>query len=100
MENGGSDTGSEEKYLYLGNTELQHIAWPSTRDCKAGREFTCDGQGDIINVGFAQWEMFPKQAVASITTRFCLARYDWLGKVDTWWSPAMRRRWSGGQMVR
>ncbi|KAF7508050.1 hypothetical protein GJ744_009632 [Endocarpon pusillum] len=38
VEIGGSGTGSEEKYLYLGSTELQHIAWPGTGDCKAGRE--------------------------------------------------------------
>lgn len=38
MEIGGSGTGSEEKYMYLGSPELQHIAWPGTGDGKAGRQ--------------------------------------------------------------
>lgn len=45
MENRGSGTASEGKYLYLGSTKLQHIARPGIGECKAGREFTCDEQG-------------------------------------------------------
>lgn len=92
MENRGSGTASEGKYLYLGSTKLQHIARPGIGECKAGREFTCDEQGILSPLDLHKGRCFSSGGVANITTRFCLARCDWSGKVVKWWSPAMRRR--------